>query len=84
MDYKKLYSPDTRITCKIAGENIDATHVAKILKDMFLENDIFPQEGDHFILGELQYFIVLVSPVVNEEELNSFKEIQFTVEVVEM
>lgn len=83
MDYGRLYSPDTRVTCKTVGEETPATHVAEILKNKFLENDIFLQEGDHFILGKSRYFIVLVSPVVSED-MDFFEEIQFTVEIVEM
>jgi len=83
MNYERLYSPDTKVVCKTVGEDISATHIAEILKNKFLENDIFLQEGDHFILGKSQYFIVLVSPVVNEG-MDFFEEIQFTVETVEM
>ena len=83
MDYERLYSPDTKVVCKIAGEDVDAAYIAAIIKNKFLENDIFLQEGDHFILGKSQYFIVLVSPVVSEE-MDFFEEIQFTVEIVEM
>ena len=67
MNYERLYSPDTRVVCKTVGEDIDAIHVAEIIKNRFLENDIFLQEGDHFILGKSQYFVVLVSPVVSKD-----------------